>query len=61
MTKLLWDQTGEKLYSTGVDHGVLYVHDGTNYGTGVAWNGLTSFQTSSDGGTPSAIYACFLS
>lgn len=57
MTKLLWDQTGEKLYSTGVDHGVLYVHDGTNYGTGVAWNGLTSFQTSSDGGTPSAIYA----
>ena len=57
MTKLLWDQTGEKLYSTGVDHGVLYVHDGTNYGKGVAWNGLTSFQTSSDGGTPSAIYA----
>lgn len=57
MTKLLWDQTGEKLYNTGVDRGVLYVHNGTNYGTGVAWNGLTSFQTSSDGGTASAIYA----
>lgn len=57
MTKLLWDQTGEKLYATGVDRGVLYVNDGTNYGTGVAWNGLTSFQTSSDGGTANAIYA----
>lgn len=57
MPRVKWDQTGEKLYSTGVDRGVLYVHDGTAYGEGEAWNGLTSFQTSSDGGTASAIYA----
>ena len=25
--KLAWDQTGEKLYETGVDRGVLYVQD----------------------------------
>lgn len=57
MTRLLWDQTGEKLYSTGVDRGVLYVHNGSAYENGEAWNGLTSFQTSSDGGTASPIYA----
>lgn len=57
MTRLLWDQTGEKLYSTGVDRGVLYVNNGSTYENGEAWNGLTSFQTSSDGGTASPIYA----
>lgn len=59
MTRLKWDQTGEKLYSTGVDRGVLYVYDKSqeDYGEGVAWNGLTSFTTDSDGGTASAIYA----
>ena len=57
MTRLLWDQTGEKLYSTGVDRGVLYVHNGSAYENGEAWNGLTSFQTGSDGGTASPIYA----
>ena len=24
MSKLVWDKTGERLYETGVDHGVLY-------------------------------------
>lgn len=57
MTRILWDQEGEKLYSTGVDRGVLYVHNGTAYGTGEGWNGLTSFQVSSDGGDAEAIYA----
>jgi hypothetical protein len=55
--RIKWDQTGEKLYSTGVDRGVLYVNDGSAYGEGEAWNGLTSFQVSSDGGTASPIYA----
>ena len=27
MPMLTWDQTGERLYETGVDHGVLYVYD----------------------------------
>jgi hypothetical protein len=57
MTKLLWDQEGEKLYSTGTDRGVLYVNDSGLYRTGEAWNGLTKFQKSSEGGDSEAIYA----
>lgn len=37
MTALQWDQAGERRYQLGVDHGVLYLPDGS----GVAWNGLT--------------------
>ena len=41
MAKLKWDQTGERLYETGVDRGVLYPADENGaYPTGVAWNGL---------------------
>ena len=28
MAKLVWDQTGQKFFETGVDHGVLYVSNG---------------------------------
>jgi hypothetical protein len=38
MTRLLWDQVGERTYESGVDRGVLYLLDGT----GVPWNGLIS-------------------
>lgn len=24
MSKIIWDKTGERLYETGCDHGVLY-------------------------------------
>lgn len=56
--KLVWDQTGERLYETGVSQGVLYPvqSDGT-YGDGVAWNGLSSVTESPSGAEPSAIYA----
>jgi hypothetical protein len=43
MTALLWDQLGERLYQTGIDHGVLYLHDGTV----VPWNGLIGIEESS--------------
>ncbi len=50
MTVLTWDQAGERLYETGVDHGVLYLPDESgDYGDGVAWNGLTTV-TESPGG-----------
>lgn len=41
MAKLVWDQTGERLYETGVKNGVLYVYDTKQkkYGSGVAWKG----------------------
>ncbi len=56
--KLVWDKTGERIYETGVNHGVLYPiqTDGT-YSKGVAWNGLTAVTESPSGAEPSAIYA----
>src|SRR3954464_15056666 len=42
MTVLQWDQVGDRLYETGVDHGVLYQLDESGaYGDGVPWVGLT--------------------
>ena len=59
MARLLWDQTGERRYETGVDRGVLYLFDPTNneYDTGVAWNGLTTVTNSPSGAEPNPIYA----
>jgi hypothetical protein len=58
MTALLWDQVGERLYETGVDHGVLYLPDETGvYDTAVAWNGLTTVTESPSGAESNAQYA----
>ena len=58
MSKLVWDKTGERLYETGVDHGVLYpVQAGGVYNKGVAWNGLISVTESPSGAEASPIYA----
>ena len=58
MSKLVWDKTGERIYETGVDHGVLYVQstDGS-YPKGVVWNGLISVSESPSGGEPEALWA----
>lgn len=55
---LVWDQTGEKFYETGVKNGVLYVQhtDGT-YPKGVAWNGLTAVTESPSGAEKTPLYA----
>lgn len=58
MTKLTWDQTGERFYETGVDHGVLYpIQEGGVYTKGVAWNGLTAVTESPSGAEASPVYA----
>lgn len=59
MSKLKWDQLGEKLAETGVDQGVLYVYDVATmqYGEGVAWNGLTSVNEAPTGGEANPFYA----
>jgi hypothetical protein len=44
MAVLVWDQIGERIYQTGIDHGVLYLHDGTV----VPWNGLVDVEESSN-------------
>ena len=58
MAKLVWDQTGQKTYETGVKNGVLYVQDDEGlYPKGVAWNGLTSVSESPSGAEQTALYA----
>ena len=58
MSKLKWDQIGERFYETGVSQGVLYTQaaDGT-YPEGVAWNGLTAVTESPSGADSNPLYA----
>lgn len=56
--RLEWDGTGEKLYETGIEHGVLYpINSEGDYSPGVAWNGLTSVSESPSGAEATALYA----
>lgn len=58
MSKIVWDQTGERLYETGVKQGVLYVqNDDGSYPAGVAWNGLTTVTESPSGAESTPLYA----
>lgn len=57
MSRLLWDQVGEREYETGVDHGVLYPSVNGAYTLGVAWNGLTSVSETPSGAEDSPLYA----
>lgn len=58
MARITWDNTGERLYETGVRHGVLYPRDANGaYPTGVAWNGLTQITESPSGAEATALYA----
>lgn len=58
MTALTWDGTGERLYETGVDHGVLYTRDGSgDYTNGYAWNGLTNVSEAPSGAEATKLYA----
>lgn len=55
--KLVWDQTGERFYETGVDRGVLYPQVSGTYPRGVAWNGLTAVTESPSGAEANAVWA----
>lgn len=57
MSKIVWDQLGERLGETGVDQGVLFSFKNNAYETGVAWNGLTSVNEAPTGGEPNPFYA----
>lgn len=58
MSRLIWDNTGERYYETGVKKGVLYPMDASGaYTNGVVWNGLSSVQESPSGAEANAIYA----
>lgn len=55
--KLVWDQTGEREFETGVSKGVLYVAEGGAYPKGEAWNGLSKVSESPEGADATAVYA----
>lgn len=55
--KLEWDKTGERIYRTGVNKGVLYQVLAGEYVDGVAWNGLTNVTASPSGAESNKQYA----
>lgn len=58
MAKIVWDETGKRLYETGVEKGVLYPVDSEGtYPLGVPWNGLVNVNESPSGAESSAQYA----
>lgn len=58
MSRLTWDNTGERYYETGVKQGVLYpIQSDGKYSKGVAWNGLTAVTESPSGAEATALYA----
>ena len=58
MAKLVWDESGKRIYETGVQKGVLYVqNEGGTYPKGVAWNGLTAVTESPSGAEATPLYA----
>lgn len=58
MAKIVWDESGKRLYETGVKNGVLYVQDENGaYNKGVAWNGLTAVTESPSGAEATPLYA----
>lgn len=57
MSRIVWDATGERLYETGVDRGVLYPQVTGAYPKGVAWNGLTNVTESPSGAEATPLYA----
>ena len=55
---LVWDETGKKLFETGVSNVALYPQDTTGvYGTGVAWNGVTTISESPSGAEATTLWA----
>lgn len=57
MAKLVWDNTGERYYETGVKYGVLYPQVDAAYPKGVVWNGLTAVTQSPSGAEATPLYA----
>lgn len=55
---LVWDETGKKLFETGVSNVTLYPQDTSGtYGAGVAWNGVTTISESPSGAEATTLWA----
>ena len=57
MATIVWDKIGERVYETGVDHGVLYLQRQGEYSKGYGWNGLVSVSENPSGAEANAQYA----
>ena len=57
MSKLSWDQTGEREYETGIEQVALFPMTNGAYGDGVAWNGVTALNITPSGAEPTPLYA----
>ena len=59
MSKLVWDQVGERLFETGVSNVAVFPYNTTakKYDNGVAWNGVSAFNVTPSGGEPTDIWA----
>ena len=57
MSRIVWHETGKKIYETGLKQGVLYPLTDGAYPKGVAWNGLTAFNKNPSGAEPTALWA----
>ena len=57
MSKLVWDQTSEKTYETGIEQVALYPQVAGAYPKGVAWNGVTALNLTPSGAEPTPLYA----
>lgn len=47
--RVKWDKTGERIFQTGTDRGMLYSYFEDEYVNGVAWNGLISVGLNPEG------------
>lgn len=57
MSKMVWDQTGERRYETGIEQVALYKQVSGAYPAGVAWNGVTALNLTPSGAEPTPLYA----
>lgn len=57
MSKLKWDQIGERRYETGIEQVALFPQTDGKYDNGVAWNGITALNLTPSGAEPTALYA----
>lgn len=57
MSKMVWDQIGEKVYETGVEQVALFQQVGGAYPKGVPWNGVTALNFTPSGAEPTPLYA----
>lgn len=57
MSKLVWDQTSERRYETGIEQVAFYPQEAGAYNKGYAWNGVTAFNLTPSGAEPTPLYA----